>query len=35
MTSDNPSPAELARVFELQREHQWDVKASSAEERKA
>jgi len=26
---------EIKRVFELQREHQWDVKASSAEERKA
>jgi len=26
---------DIKRVFELQREHQWDVKASSAEERKA
>ncbi|HWK40734.1 MAG TPA: aldehyde dehydrogenase family protein [Croceibacterium sp.] len=26
---------ELSRVFELQRAHQWDVKASTAEERKA
>ena len=26
---------DIARVFELQREHQWDVKASSAEQRKA
>jgi aldehyde dehydrogenase (NAD+) len=26
---------EVARVFELQRAHQWDVKASTAEERKA
>ena len=26
---------EIARVFELQREHQWDVKASTAGERKA
>ena len=31
----NPSPAELSRVFELQRAHQWDVKASTAEQRKA
>ena len=31
----NPSPAELSRVFELQQAHQWDVKASSAETRKA
>ena len=29
------STAEITRVFELQREHQWDVKASSAAERKA
>src|SRR5687768_10821743 len=29
------STAEITRVFELQRAHQWDVKASSAEERKA
>ncbi len=27
--------AEIARVFELQRAHQWDVKASTAAERKA
>ena len=26
---------EISRVFALQREHQWDVKASSAEQRKA
>jgi aldehyde dehydrogenase (NAD+) len=26
---------EIARVFDLQREHQWDVKASTADERKA
>ncbi|MGV3555017.1 MAG: aldehyde dehydrogenase family protein [Croceibacterium sp.] len=26
---------DIARVFELQREHQWDVKASGAEQRKA
>ena len=31
----NPSTAELSRVFELQRAHQWDVKASTAEQRKA
>jgi aldehyde dehydrogenase (NAD+) len=31
----NPSKAELARVFQQQREHQWDVKASSADQRKA
>jgi aldehyde dehydrogenase (NAD+) len=30
-----PTTAELTRVFNLQREHQWDVKASSAQERKA
>src|SRR5687767_12389503 len=29
------STAEITRVFELQRAHQWDVKASSADERKA
>jgi aldehyde dehydrogenase (NAD+) len=29
------STAEITRVFELQREHQWDVKASSAAERRA
>jgi len=27
--------SEIARVFDLQREHQWDVKATSAEQRKA
>ena len=26
---------EISRVFDLQREHQWDVKASTAEQRKA
>jgi aldehyde dehydrogenase (NAD+) len=31
----NPDSAELARVFALQQAHQWDVKASSAAERKA
>jgi aldehyde dehydrogenase (NAD+) len=29
------SPAELARVFALQQAHQWDVKASNADQRKA
>lgn len=31
----NPSPADLQRVFDLQSENQWNVKASSAEARKA
>ena len=39
MTSPAPTAAELApeiaRVFALQQQHQWDVKASGAEERKA
>jgi aldehyde dehydrogenase (NAD+) len=39
MSSTAPTAAdlskEIARVFELQKEHQWDVKASSAETRKA
>ena len=39
MTDNAPTAADLsediARVFALQQEHQWDVKASSAEERKA
>ena len=36
MTSaPSPSPAELARVFALQQDHQWTVKASTAEQRKA
>jgi len=35
MSSVNPDSAELARVFALQQAHQWDVKASSATERKA
>ena len=34
-TPTNPTPAELARVFALQQAHQWEVKASSAAERKA
>jgi aldehyde dehydrogenase (NAD+) len=34
-TATQPSKAELARVFDLQRENQWNVKASSAETRKA
>ena len=29
------TPTDIARVFALQRAHQWDVKASTAEERKA
>lgn len=38
--SNSPPPAadiaeEISRVFDLQREHQWDVKASKADERKA
>ncbi|WP_338467509.1 aldehyde dehydrogenase family protein [Novosphingobium sp. ZN18A2] len=28
-------PADMARIFELQQQHQWDAKASSAEQRKA
>lgn len=35
LSTVNPDPAELARVFALQQAHQWDVKASSAEARKA
>ncbi len=35
MTTANPSATELARVFALQQAHQWDVKASSADVRKA
>ena len=35
MSSTAPAAAEITRIFELQRAHQWDVKASSAEERKA
>lgn len=31
----NPAPEELARVFALQQAHQWEVKASGAEARKA
>lgn len=31
----NPTTAELSRVFELQRAHQWEVKASDAAVRKA
>ncbi len=34
-TPVNPTPAELARVFDLQKAHQWEVKATSAEVRKA
>ena len=32
---DNDVAQEIARVFALQRAHQWDVKASTAEQRKA
>src|SRR6476469_1671335 len=36
MTQDAPvTTKDLARVFELQRQHQWDVKASGAAARKA
>mgnify|MGYP001767616356 CR=1 FL=1 len=35
MTVVNPTKEEIARVFELQRQHQWDVKASGVEERRA
>lgn len=35
MTSPHATAAEIARVFALQQAHQWDVKASSAAERKA
>ncbi|MFC2950395.1 aldehyde dehydrogenase family protein [Marinicaulis aureus] len=31
----NPSPADLQRVFDLQSENQWNIKASSAQTRKA
>ncbi len=34
-TTPEATPAELARVFALQQAHQWDVKASTAAERKA
>jgi aldehyde dehydrogenase (NAD+) len=35
MTIENPSKQEIARVFELQRQHQWDVKASGVAARRA
>ena len=39
MATTAPTAADVShdikRVFDLQREHQWDVKASTAEERKA
>jgi aldehyde dehydrogenase (NAD+) len=35
MTTASETSRELERVFTLQRAHQWDVKASSAQERKA
>ncbi len=34
-TTPEATPAELARVFALQQAHQWDVKASTADQRKA
>jgi aldehyde dehydrogenase (NAD+) len=35
MTETSPIPAEIARVFALQQANQWNVKATSAEQRKA
>jgi aldehyde dehydrogenase (NAD+) len=35
MTSASPNASDIARIFALQEAHQWDVKASSAEVRKA
>ena len=35
MTSSSQTTSEIARVFALQQEHQWNVKATSAEQRKA
>ena len=35
MTVTNPSPAEIAPVFALQQANQWNVKATSADVRKA
>src|SRR5262245_6693287 len=35
MSSTAPDTAEIARVFALQQAHQWNVKASTAAERKA
>ncbi|MEZ5744793.1 MAG: aldehyde dehydrogenase family protein [Sphingomonadaceae bacterium] len=34
-TSTSPAPSEMGRIFEAQKEHQWAVKATGAEERKA
>jgi aldehyde dehydrogenase (NAD+) len=34
-TAPEPTSAELARIFALQQAHQWDVKATTAAERKA
>lgn len=35
MSDTSPTSAELARVFALQQAHQWEVKATTAEQRKA
>ncbi|WP_404713001.1 aldehyde dehydrogenase family protein [Sphingomonas sp. MMS24-J13] len=35
MTSASPNASDIKRIFALQQAHQWDVKASSAEVRKA
>ena len=35
MPNHSPSPSDIARVFALQQAHQWDVKASTAEQRRA
>ena len=35
MTNASPDSGDIARIFALQQEHQWDVKASTAGERKA
>jgi aldehyde dehydrogenase (NAD+) len=35
MPASAPASSDIERIFNLQREHQWDVKASSVEERKA
>ena len=35
MTNASPDSRDISRIFALQQQHQWDVKASSAHERKA
>jgi len=35
MTNASPDSRDISRIFALQQQHQWDVKASSADERKA